>query len=68
MRAHSNGKLYIARYGKGVVAVVSAEGELLEEITLKGKYPTNLAFGGVNGKQVFVTMQQRGAIETFFIK
>jgi sugar lactone lactonase YvrE len=68
MRAHKNGKLYIARYGKGVVAVVSDKGELLEEIVLKGKYPTNLAFGGVNGKQVFVTMQQRGAIETFFIE
>jgi sugar lactone lactonase YvrE len=67
MRAHKNGKLYIARYGTGVVAVVSAKGELLEEIVLQGKYPTNLAFGGVDGKQVFVTMQQRGAIETFFI-
>jgi sugar lactone lactonase YvrE len=67
MRAHKNGNIYIARYGKGVVAVVSAKGELLEEIVLQGKYPTNLAFGGVDGKQVFVTMQQRGAIETFFI-
>jgi len=65
MRVDIKGNLYIARYGKGVIAKVSPQGKLLSEIKLKGKYPTNVAFGGKDGKQVFVTMQKRGAIETF---
>ena len=67
MRTDHQGRLYIARYGKGVIAVISAEGKLLREISLKGMYPTNIAFGGRHGKQAFVTMQKRGAIETFYI-
>ena len=55
----------MARCGKGVVAIVSPKGELLREVKLSGKYPTNVAFGGVDGKAVFVTMQKRGAIEAF---
>lgn len=65
MRADAAGNLYIARYGAGTVAVVSADGTLIREIALQGQFPTNVAFGGKDGKQVFVTMQQRGAIETF---
>jgi len=67
MRSDSLGNLYIARYGKGVVAKVSPKGQLLSEISLKGLYPTNIAFGGKERKQVFVTMQKRGTIETFNI-
>lgn len=65
MRTDKQGNLYIARYGKGVIAIVSSYGKLLREIPLKGKFPTNVAFGGINGKTVFVTMQKRGAIEAF---
>jgi sugar lactone lactonase YvrE len=68
MRCDAQGNLYIARYGAGVVAVVSSAGELLREISLQGQRPTNVAFGGADGKQVFVTLQDRGAIETFFIE
>lgn len=67
MRCDAQGNLYIARYGAGVVVVVSAEGKLLRDIKLKGQKPTNVAFGGTAGKQVFVTLQDRGAIETFTI-
>lgn len=67
MRTDTKGNLYIARYGKGVIAIVSPQGELLREVPLQGKYPTNLAFGGSSKNQVFVTMQKRGAIESFFI-
>lgn len=59
------GNLYIARYGAGKVAVLSPAGELLREVNLSGQYPTNLTFGGKDGKRVFVTMQKRGMIESF---
>ena len=64
MRTDNQSNLYIARYGKGEVAVVSPKGKLLRQIKLKGQYPTNVAF---NGNRVYVTMQKRGAIESFVI-
>lgn len=65
MRSDVRGNLYIARYGAGEVVVVSPQGTVIERIKLKGQKPTNVAFGGVDGKTVYVTLQDRGAIETF---
>ncbi len=65
MRCDEAGNLYIARYAAGEVAVVSPHGTVIERIKLKGQKPTNVAFGGVDGKTVYVTLQDRGAIETF---
>ncbi len=65
MRTDVKGNLYIARYGAGTVAIVSPQGELLREVALKGRKPTNVAFGGPDGRTVFVTLQDRGAIEAF---
>jgi sugar lactone lactonase YvrE len=65
MRCDESGNLYIARHGKGTVAVVSPQGELLYEVTLTGKNPTNVTFGGVDGKTVYVTIQDQGNIEKF---
>jgi sugar lactone lactonase YvrE len=65
MRCDTKGNLYIARYGKGVVAVVSPDGKLLQEVSLIGKKPTNVAFGGADGRTVYVTLQDQGNIESF---
>lgn len=65
MRTDADGNLYIARYDAGVVAVVSPDGTLLREVALKGRKPTNVAFGGADGRTVYVTLQDRGAIEAF---
>lgn len=65
MRCDVGGNLYIARYAAGEVTVVSPHGTVIERIKLKGQKPTNVAFGGVDGKTVYVTLQERGAIETF---
>lgn len=63
MRCDRNGNLYIARYDKGTVAMVSPTGEVINEFRLKGKKPSNVAFGGPGGKRCFVTMADRGNIE-----
>lgn len=68
MRCDVKGNLYITRHGKGVVAMVSPEGKLIREITLKGKLPSNIAFGGPEGKTCYVTLQDRGNIETFTVE
>jgi len=65
MRCDTKGNLYIARYGKAVVAIVSPEGKVLREVLLTGKKPTNVAFGGKDGRTVYVTLQDQGNIESF---
>ncbi|MBC3765711.1 SMP-30/gluconolactonase/LRE family protein [Neptunicella marina] len=65
MRTDEIGNLYIARYGAGLVVVLSPKGELIEQIKLTGQHPTNVAFGGKDGKQVFVTLQQTQVVNTF---
>lgn len=65
MRCDARGNLYITRYDKGSVVIVSPEGNIIKEIFLKGKKPSNIAFGGVDGKTCFVTLADRGCIEIF---
>ena len=68
MRCDVAGNLYITRYGKGTVAKLSPDGELLLEIQMKGNKPSNIAFGGKDGKTAYVTLQDRGYIETFRVE
>jgi gluconolactonase len=68
MRVDVDGNLYITRHGKGTVAKVSPDGRLLREIRLKGTKPSNICFGGPDGRTAYVTLQDRGAIETFRVE
>lgn len=65
MRCDQRGNLYITRYDKGTVVIVSPDKKIIKEITLRGKKPSNITFGGANGKTCFVTMADRGCLETF---
>lgn len=65
MRSDVEGNLYISRPGKGTVVKLSPAGKILQEVTLTGKKPSNVAFGGKDGRTVFVTMQDQGNIESF---
>ncbi|MEP7324035.1 MAG: SMP-30/gluconolactonase/LRE family protein, partial [Saprospiraceae bacterium] len=67
MRCDSIGNLYIARHGKGTIAKVSPEGKLLQEVTLLGKKPSNIAFGGEDGRRAYVTLQDTKNMETFLV-
>jgi hypothetical protein len=44
---------------------MSPNGKVEREIALQGKEPTNLAFGGADGKTIFVTQRQGGYVESF---
>jgi gluconolactonase len=68
MRCDIEGNLYITRHGKGTVVKVSPSGEILKEIILKGKKPSNIAFGGTKGRTAYVTLQDRGYIEQFKVE
>lgn len=65
MKCDREGNLYVTRYGKGVIAVLSPQGQMIREIPLTGKRCSNLVFGGADGKTVFVTLQDRKGIEKF---
>ena len=65
MRCDADGNLYITRYGKGTIAKISPDGKLLQEIILAGKNASNIAFGGEDGRTAFVTLQDKGNIESF---
>lgn len=68
MRTDVDGNLYITRHGKGTVVKVSPEGEVLREIELAGENPTNIAFGGEEGRRAYVTVADQGNLETFRVE
>lgn len=55
MRCDVKGNLYITRYGKGTVVVLSPKGEVVREFDVLGKRPSNLCFGGPDGRTLYVT-------------
>lgn len=63
MRADEAGNLYVTRHGKGAVAVVSPAGAILREIPLSGRDCTNVAFGGPDGRTLYVTIADRGGVD-----
>ncbi|WP_315798080.1 SMP-30/gluconolactonase/LRE family protein [Bradyrhizobium sp. SZCCHNRI3043] len=65
LRTDASGRLLVARILKGSIAMLAPDGRMIREIALKAKEPTNLAFGGSDGKTVYVTQRQGGFIESF---
>ena len=68
MRCDADGNLYITRYGKGTVAVLSPEGEVLREINVLGSRPSNLCFGGPDGRTVYVTEVEHRRLVQFRVE
>ncbi len=65
MRCDVDGNLYITRHGKGTVTVVSPGGKVLREVDVLGKMPTNLCFGGPDGRTCYVTEVEHGRLVRF---
>jgi gluconolactonase len=65
MRCDIDGNLYITRHGKGTVVKLSPAGQVLQEISILGPHPTNLCFGGKDGRTVYVTEAKDGRLVMF---
>lgn len=55
MRCDVDGNLYISRHSKGTVVKLSPGGKVLQEVDVLGSKPSNLCFGGPDGRTVYVT-------------
>lgn len=65
MRCDAEGNLWITRYGKGTVVKMSPKGEVLQEVDVLGASPSNLCFGGPDGKTVYVTEVTKQRLVSF---
>jgi signal peptidase len=65
LRTDVDGRIFLTRPGHGTVAVVTPQGNLVREIPVRGKTPSNLTFGGPDGSTVFVTQVDGRFIEAF---
>ena len=64
-RCDVDGNLYITRYGEGVVAVVSPQGEILRKVPVLGPRPSNICFGGPDGRTAYVTEVEHTRLVAF---
>jgi gluconolactonase len=65
MRCDTKGNLYVTRYGGSRITILSPTAQHLRDISLLGEDCTNLAFGGEDGCTCFVTVADKGHVETF---
>ncbi len=65
MRCDVDGNLYITRYGKGTVVKVSPRGWILREIHVLGARPSNICFGGPDGRTAYVTEVEHTRLVSF---
>jgi len=65
MRCDVDSNLYITRHGKGTVVKLSQRGEILQEINVLGSKPSNICFGGPDGRTAYVTEMEHGRLVQF---
>lgn len=65
LRTDVDGNIYVTRPATGLVTRVSADGGSARHVRLLGKNPSNLTFGGPDGRTVFITQVDGGFIESF---
>lgn len=65
LRTDAAGRIFIARPSRGEVTILNPDGTRLQSVPTLGREPTNLTFGGPDGKSVLVTQKDGKFIEGF---
>ena len=68
MRCDVDGNLYVTRYGKGTVVKLAPSAEVLAEIDVLGRKPSNICFGGPDGRTAYVTEVEHRRIVSFRVE
>jgi gluconolactonase len=59
-----DGRLWVAVYGRGELAVLDPAGEVERRIPTDGDFPTNLAFGLNGDPRIYVVEDERGSLSS----
>ncbi|WP_252177529.1 SMP-30/gluconolactonase/LRE family protein [Endozoicomonas sp. 4G] len=59
----TEGNLYVAMFGQGHVATVTANGDIQRTIVTRGSCPMDVIFGGKDNNRLYITEYQRGRVE-----
>ncbi len=62
MALDATGHLYVAHFGSAAVHVLDPAGHEVERLSLPGRDPTNVCFGGPGHDQLIVTLDDTGAV------
>lgn len=65
MRCDVDGNLYITRHGAGTVVKMTPEGRILKTINVLGSKPSNVCFGGPDGRTIYVTEMEGRRLVAF---
>ena len=63
MKFGADGNLYVTVYGQGDVTILGPDGSVVRRIKLAGSRPTNVAFGPVGQRRIYVTEVEHGTME-----
>jgi gluconolactonase len=59
----ADGRLWVAVFGQGHVAILGGEGQIVDRMRLAGRYPTNVAFGEAGTCRLYVVETELGRME-----
>ncbi len=62
MAFDADGRLYVAHHGEGRIDVFDRDGRELDQIPIPGRQPTNVAFGGANFDDLFITEVETASV------
>ena len=67
LRTDTSGQIYVTHNGGKKITVLTPQGATVREIATLGSGPSNLTFGGPDGKTLFVTQTDGGFVESFTV-
>ncbi len=63
MKFGADGNLYVAVFGQGDITVLGRDGRVVQRMKVNGMMPTNLAFGPVGSRKIYVTEVETGTVQ-----
>ena len=68
MRCDVDGNLWVTRYDKGTAVLLTPGGDVLAEVDVLGRKPSNICFGGPDGRTAYVTEVEHRRIVQFRVE